>query len=349
MPKGKRRSRVARHPVVLFANMLLFLLVAGLVGGVAALVIGQRMYTAEGPLQQDVAILIERGSALEFIARGLEEQGIITNQYVFLAAAQATGAAGKMQAGEYMIPARSSMEQVMQRIASGDVIQHQITFAEGLTSYQVVQRMLENDILTGPVAEIPPEGSLLPETYRITRGMPRERLIDSMKAAHNRAVERIWAARSPDLPIDSPAELVVLASIVEKETGVDGERGRVAAVFENRLKQGMKLQSDPTILYGLYGGEAWAQGRTLFQSDLDRPNPYNTYQIAGLPPGPITNPGVAALEATAQPAETKDLFFVADGSGGHVFSETYAEHQRNVTRWRQIEAERRAAGTGPTE
>ncbi|UOM33883.1 endolytic transglycosylase MltG [Acuticoccus sp. I52.16.1] len=349
LPPTKRRSKAARHPLVLLANMVFFVLVAGLALGVGGLVVGQKMFTATGPLEEDVAILIERGSALQFIAQGLEQQGIITNQYVFLAAARATGAAGRMQAGEYLIPAGSSMEEVMERISSGDVIQHQITFAEGLTSAQIVQRMMDNDVLTGPVDAIPPEGSMLPETYRITRGMQRDRLIEAMQAAHDRALERVWAERDPTLPLSSPEELVTLASIVEKETGVASERPRVAAVFVNRLNQDMKLQSDPTILYGLYGGEAWSAGRTLYKSDLERPNPYNTYQIPALPPGPIANPGVEALEATANPADTSDLFFVADGTGGHVFAETYAEHQRNVARWRQIEAERRAAGTGPTE
>lgn len=345
----KRRSRAARHPIVLFANMVFFLIVAGVAIGIAGLVIGQRMFTAEGPLDEDVAIIIERGSALQFIAQGLEQQGIISNQYVFLAAARATGAAGRIQAGEYRIPARATMQDVMARLSSGDVIQHQITFAEGLTSAQIVQRMMDSDVLSGPVAQIPPEGSMLPETYRITRGMQRQRLIETMQAAHDRVVAQVWENRASDLPLESPAELVTLASIVEKETGLAAERGHVASVFENRLKRNMKLQSDPTILYGLYGGEAWAEGRTLTRSDLERPNPYNTYQISRLPPGPIANPGRAALEATANPDTTDDVFFVADGTGGHVFAETYAEHQRNVQRWREIEAERRGSGTGPTE
>ncbi|WP_208990393.1 endolytic transglycosylase MltG [Acuticoccus yangtzensis] len=345
----KRRSRAARHPLVLLANMVLFVLVGGVAAGIAGLVVGQKMFTAPGPLDQDVAILIERGSALQFIAQGLEQQGIISNQYVFLAAARATGAAGRIQAGEYLIPAGSTMQEVMARLASGDVIQHQITFPEGLSSLQIVQRMLDNDILTGPVEAVPPEGSLMPDTYRLTRGMTRARLIETMQTAQSRALERVWAERDPDLPLDTPEELVILASIVEKETGMSGERAHVAGVFVNRLRQGMRLETDPTILYGLYGGEAWTRSRVITASEKARPNTYNTYQINGLPPGPIANPGLAAMEATAHPTETNDLFFVADGTGGHVFAETYAEHQRNVARWRQIEAERRAAGTGPTE
>jgi UPF0755 protein len=203
--------------------------------------------------------------------------------------------------------------------------------------------MKDNDVLVGRVDSLPAEGSLLPETYLFTRGMTRERLIEIMQDARDRALAEVWENRDPDLPLDTPDQLVTLASIVEKETGLAGERPEVAGVFVNRIEQRMRLQSDPTILYGLYGGEAWLRPRTITQSELDRPNPYNTYQIDGLPPGPIANPGRAALEATANPAETDALFFVADGTGGHAFAVTYEEHQQNVARWREIERQRNAA------
>ena len=339
-PPPKRRSKSARHPLVLMANMVIFLLVVAVGGGIAALVLGQKAYVAAGPLTDDVGIIIERGSSVWDIAAGLDQQGVITNQYVFVAAAYGTGMTARMQAGEYMIPANASMEDVLDRIVSGRVIQHAITFAEGLTSAQIVARMNENDILTGLVETIPQEGSLLPETYNFARGMTRSHLIELMQTAHAKAVTEAWENRDSDLPLSSPQDLVTLASIVEKETGVATERPRVASVFVNRLRQGMKLQSDPTILYGLYGGDAWSRSRTITRSDLDRPNPYNTYQISALPPGPIANPGREALEAVANPATTRDLFFVADGTGGHVFSADYETHQRNVTRWREIERQR---------
>lgn len=348
-PPVARRSRVARHPVVLIANMILAVVVAAVVGGVAVLVVGQRMYAAEGPLTEDVGVVIERGSSVQSIAQGLEEQGVISNQFVFLAAAYGTGATARIQAGEYVIPALASMEEVLDRVVSGTVVQHTITFAEGLTSAQIVARILDDDILSGPVTEIPPEGSLLPETYNYGRGMTRERLIELMRAAHDRALEEVWQGRDADLPLRTPQQLVTLASIVEKETGVAAERPRVASVFVNRLNRNMRLQSDPTILYGLHGGEAWSQPRTITRFDLERVNPYNTYQIPALPPGPIANPGVAAMRATANPAATPDLYFVADGSGGHAFARSYEAHQQNVARWRQIEGRRGPVQTGPTQ
>jgi UPF0755 protein len=339
----RKRSSAARHPVVLVLNSIIFLVVVATVGGIALLVVGRQAYLAAGPLEEDVALVIDRGASVDSIATGLEQRGVISNRYVFMAAAYGTGATRRMQAGEYLIPARASMEDVLDRIVSGDVISHTITFAEGLTSAQIVQRMNDNEVLIGRVDEIPAEGSLLPETYQFNRGMSRQRLIDIMQRAHDSTLMEIWEDRDRDIPVATPEELVTLASIVEKETGLAGERAEVAGVFVNRLERGMRLQSDPTILYGLYGGEAWTEPRTIFQSDLERPNPYNTYQINGLPPGPIANPGRAALEAAANPAETDALYFVADGTGGHAFATTYAQHQRNVARWREIEQERRGA------
>jgi UPF0755 protein len=342
-PRPRKRSAAARHPVVLVLNTLILLVVMAMVGAVALLVFGRQAYLAEGPLERDVALVIDRGASVDSIATGLEQRGVISNRYVFMAAAYGTGATRRMQAGEYRIPAGASMAEVMERIVSGDVVRHTITFAEGLTSAQIVEKINQNTVLVGRVDEIPAEGSLLPETYQFTRGMSRQRLIDIMQQGRDRALMEIWENRDPDLPLETPQDLVTLASIVEKETGLAGERAEVAGVFVNRLERGMRLQSDPTILYGLYGGEAWTKPRTIYQSDLDRPNPYNTYQIDGLPPGPIANPGRAALEAAANPADTDALYFVADGTGGHAFATTYAEHQRNVARWREIEDERRGA------
>ena len=344
--RKRARSAAARHPIVLILNAVMLLAVLGVIAAITALVIGRQEYVAEGPLQDDVALIIDRGASVNAIASGLQQRGIISNRYVFIAAAYGTGVTSRLQAGEYIIPANASMAEVLDRLVSGRVVEHSITFAEGLTSAQIVNKMRDNDVLVGRVDEIPSEGSLLPETYRFTRGMTRGRLIEIMRDAQSTALEEIWANRTPGLPIASPNELVTLASIVEKETGVAEERPRVAGVFVNRLERGMRLQSDPTILYGLYGGEAWTRSRTITRAELDRPNPYNTYQIDGLPPGPIANPGRASMEAVANPADTDALFFVADGTGGHAFAETYAEHQENVAAWREIESRRR---TGTAE
>ena len=344
-PLNKKRSRASRHPLVVGLNFVLFVGMVTFIGAIAALVIGRQAYLAPGPLAEDVQVNIPRGASVQSIAQGLEEQDIISSQYVFLAAAYGSGATRSMKAGEYVIPANASISDVLQKIVSGQVVQHQITFAEGLTSAQIVKRLNDNEILSGIIRQIPPEGSLMPETYSITRGMPRERLLEQMQTAQAAALAEIWEARDPEIPVSSPEELVTLASIVEKETGRADERARVAAVFANRLKRRMKLQSDPTILYGLYGGEAWEEARTIYQSDLNRPNPYNTYQINGLPPGPIANPGREAMEATANPDETNELYFVADGTGGHAFATSYEAHQANVARWREIERQRNAETT----
>ena len=237
----------------------------------------------------------------------------------------------------------------MDRLVEGRSIQHSITIPEGLTSAQIVARINEHPILVGDIDYIPAEGSLLPETYKFTRGASRQEVLERMQRAHQKVVDEAWEHRIEDLPIQTKEDLITLASIVEKETGRADERNRVAAVFLNRLKRGMKLQSDPTILYGLYGGEAWEKSRTIYRSDMQRPNAYNTYQIEGLPPGPIANPGRASIEAVANPSRTDDLYFVADGSGGHAFSETLAEHNRNVEKWRAIEANRPTAPSGSSD
>jgi UPF0755 protein len=221
-----------------------------------------------------------------------------------------------------------------------------MTVPEGLTSEQIVARLLENDMLTGNIKDVPREGMLLPDSYYFHRGFSREQMIQRMRQAQDRLVRDVWERRSPDLPIKTPEQLTILASIIEKETGKPDERTRIAAVFTNRIKQKMKLQSDPTIIYGLVFGKG-SLGRPISKADIAQPTPYNTYVIDGLPPGPIANPGRATIEAAANPARTKDLFFVADGTGGHAFAETYEQHQKNVARLRQIEQEQRGERTAP--
>lgn len=339
-PPPKVRSRQARHPVIIVLNFFLTLGLVVVLAAVAVLYWSRMEFQAPGPSTADANIVVAPGSTVENVAAQLEDRGLISNRWVFVGAAQMMDTATKIKAGEYLIPAGSSMEQVMARLVEGRSIQHSVTIPEGLTSAQIIERLKEDPILVGEIDIIPAEGSLLPETYKFTRGTTRMEMVERMQRAHQKVLDDAWEHRADDLPIDSKEEVVTLASIVEKETGRADERNRVAAVFLNRLRQGMKLQSDPTILYGLYGGEAWEKSRTIYRSDLQRPNAYNTYQIDGLPPGPIANPGRASIEAVTNPSLTDDLYFVADGSGGHAFSETYAEHQRNVQKWREIEANR---------
>jgi UPF0755 protein len=241
-----------------------------------------------------------------------------------------------LKPGEYSFQKNASLRDVIGTIVEGKVVQHSVTIPEGLTSEQIVARLSDNDIFAGSVREVPREGTLLPETYKFPRGTTREQVIQRMQQAQKRALAEIWERRSPDVPLKSPDQLVTLASIVEKETGKPDERSRVAAVFVNRLRQKIKLQSDPTIIYGLVGGKG-TLGRPIKRSEITQPSPYNTYMIDGLPPGPISNPGRASLEAAANPARTRDLFFVADGTGGHAFTETYDQHQKNVAKLRAME------------
>jgi len=262
--------------------------------------------------------------------------GVIDQPWVFVGGVLVLKAREGLKAGEYQFKAHASIRDVVATIVEGRVVAHQFTVPEGLTSEQIVARLLDDDTLTGNIKEIPREGTLLPDTYNFTRGVTREQIIQRMEQAQQRVLKEIWDRHSPDLPIKTPDQLVILASLVEKETGKPEERTRVAAVFVNRLKQKMRLQSDPTIIYGLVGGKGML-GRPIMKSEIDQATPYNTYQIDGLPPGPIANPGRASLEAAANPARTRELYFVADGTGGHAFAETYEQHQKNVARLRSVE------------
>jgi UPF0755 protein len=253
----------------------------------------------------------------------------------------------EIKAGEYLFERNASIRDVLDTLVQGQAIQHQVTIPEGLTSEQIVQRLLEAEVLTGTLREIPREGTLLPETYKVTRGTTREQVVARMANAQKRILQEVWDRRSPDLPVKSAEELVVLASIVEKETGKTDERSRVAGVFVNRLNRRMRLESDPTIVYGLVAGKG-TLGRGILQSEKAQATPYNTYVIYGLPPGPIANPGRASLEAAANPSRTRDYYFVADGTGGHVFAETYDQHLKNVARWREVERERRDTAPAST-
>jgi UPF0755 protein len=280
---------------------------------------------------------------------------------LFIAGVWLNREGNNLKAGEYAIPAHASMSEIMDLMGEGKSVVYRITIPEGLTSDQVVACMMADGVpegqdipgltrdqeakcresaaaLVGPAPPVPPEGTILPETYAFSRGDTRANVLNLMMRERDRVLTDVWARRAPDLPLGSIEELATLASIVEKETSIADERTRVAAVFINRLRLNMRLQSDPTIIYGVFGGKGKPDGYVITVSDRDGATPYNTYTIDGLPPGPIANPGRAALEAVANPSRTRDLFFVADGSGGHAFAETYEEHLRNVARWRQIES-----------
>jgi UPF0755 protein len=336
MPSTKRRSARARHPVVIAGNavMSLFLILAIAAG--YFFFVGKQRFEAPGPLQQDIVINVPHGSGLRDISDLLTREGVIDQPWVFIGGVLLLKAREGLKAGEYQFKAHASVSDVVTVMSKGEVVIHQITVPEGLTSEQIVARLMDNDVLTGNIDDVPAEGSMLPDTYSFTRGETREQLIQHMQRAQQRLVQEIWAGRAPDLPLKTPEQLVILASLIEKETGKPDERTRIAAVFVNRLKKNMRLQSDPTIIYGLVGGKG-TLGRPIMKSEIDQPTPYNTYQIDGLPPGPITNPGRASLEAAAIPARTRDLYFVADGTGGHVFAETYEQHQKNVLRLRKLE------------
>lgn len=318
------------------------LLAIGIVA-IAGIVLLEQGYRAPGPLPADKVVIVNRGSGIFDVAEQLRREGVIRNPNLFVGMAYVQGLNVKVKAGEYLFKSNASMNSVLDTLVEGKSVLHSLTIPEGLTSEQIVARLKENDILAGDVKEVPREGTLLPDTYKFERGMSREQMLAAMARAQRDALNQIWARRVPDLPIKSPQELVILASVVEKETGRADERPRVAGVFINRLQRRMKLQSDPTIVYGLVGGKG-TLGRGILRSEIERATPYNTYVIEGLPPGPIANPGRAAMEAVANPSRTRDLFFVADGTGGHAFAETLEQHNRNVSRWRQIEAARRDNG-----
>lgn len=344
----RRRSSRSKHPVIVAGNAIFTLLLVFAAAGGLAAYYGVKEFNEPGPLAEESAIIIPRGSGARDVASRLENAGMIDRPMVFVAGIQATNNRGRLQAGEYLIPARASMNQIMDLLVSGRVMEHAVTIAEGLTTQQILARLRDMEVLAGDVREVPAEGSLLPETYNVTRGTTRAQLVERMKAAHDRVLAEVWQKRDPDVPVKTPEELVTLASIVEKETGVAAERPRVASVFVNRLRKKMRLQSDPTIIYGLVGGQG-TLGRPILRSEIQKPTPYNTYTIQGLPPGPIANPGRASLEAVARPDETDDLYFVADGSGGHAFATTYAEHRKNVARWRAMEASAGEADRAPTD
>jgi len=342
VPQPPRRSRKARSQLVIFLNFLMTMVVFVSVVAVAGFFYVMDAYQKPGPLSANTNFVVRSGAGLAEIANNLERNGIVSDARIYRYVTTTYLQDGQtLKAGEYEIKAGSSMKEVTALLESGKSILYSVSLPEGLTVKQMFQRLAADPVLEGDLpTELPPEGSLRPDTYKFTRGTNRAEIVTQMRTAQERLIDQIWEKRDPDLPIETKEEFVTLASIVEKETGKDDERAHVASVFINRLNKGMRLQSDPTIIYGLFGGDGKPADRPIFQSDIRKETPYNTYVIKGLPPGPIANPGRAALEAVAHPWKTEDLYFVADGSGGHAFAATLEEHNANVRRWRKIEAER---------
>ena len=295
------------------------------------------LYQGPGPAAhngQPTNVILRPGASLPEIAATLKREHAISSSTIFILTAQISGAARHLKAGEYDFAPHASMASVMGMIRRGEIVHHMLTIPEGLTSEAAVDILTNDDVLTGS-APIPPEGAILPETYEVRRGEDRAAVLQRMMDARDQLLAGLWAQRRPDLPVATPEEAVILASIVEKETALASERPRVAAVFENRLQKGMKLESDPTVIFGVSRGVPL--GRGLTESELKASTPYNTYVIPGLPPTPICNPGRASLAAVLDAPRTDELYFVADGSGGHAFSSTLEQHQKNVAQWRLIE------------
>ncbi len=346
MPEPKRPSRRARHPLIIAGNAIFSIILIIAVAGGVAWSYGKHKFETPGPLDREKVVNIPRGLGLRDIADVLARENVIEQPWVFIGGVLVLKAKDDLKYGEYRFAKQVTLREAIETIIEGKVVQHAFTIPEGLTSEQIVTRLAEVDFLAGNIREIPKEGTLLPETYNFPRGTTREQVIQRMQNAHRRAVQEVWDRRNADIPVRTPEALVTLASIVEKETGRPDERTRVAAVFVNRLRQRIKLQSDPTIIYGLVGGKG-TLGRPIMRSEIEQPTPYNTYAIEGLPPGPIANPGRASLEAAANPARTKELYFVADGTGAHAFAENLAQHQQNVAKLRQFEQQVRSGSAAP--
>ncbi len=325
-----------------FLSALSFLFILGVIAAAGVSYYGWHLYTKAGAPHEDTLFLVEKGQGVSQIADKLAQEGMIEQPLIFRIAARLGGHDQSIHAGEYQIPSGASVKDIIEKMANGEVFNRSITIPEGLTSWQIVQLLRDQmGVDESTVIDIPPEGSLLPDTYHYVRGDDAQMVIERMSAAMTAAIEDTWPQRDENSPILSKAEAVILASIVEKETGVASEREQVAGVFINRLKLGMALQTDPTVIYAITKGKIEDKGngplgRRLLTKDLQFESPYNTYKNPSLPPGPIANPGREAIKATLNPAHHDFLYFVADGTGGHVFSKTLDEHNANVAKWRKI-------------
>ena len=312
---------------------LIFFIGVSLIGGSVLNTYSQ--FVAEGPLPERTEVVIPKGLSVKQIGSLLKKKGIIESPSIFVLGVRASRNTQKIKAGEYSIPPRSSMKMVMEIITGGKTYVRRLVIPEGLTSYQIVELLEQTPTLTGDIERLPRNGTLLPETYHYSYGDTRQSIINRMQNAMKRTLDELWPNRAEGLPLQSPEEAVILASIVERETSLDKERAHIASVFFNRIAKKMRLQSDPTVIFGLTNGTGILK-RSLTYKDLRQSNSYNTYVIYGLPAGAISNPGRASIQAVLNPIQSDDLYFVADGTGGHVFATNYKDHQKNVNRWRQI-------------
>lgn len=297
-------------------------------------------FVEEGPLEMRREIVIPSGMSLKAVSRLLHREGIIASPSVFELGVRAGGHTLDLKAGEYSIPARASSKMVMMILISGQTHIRRLVVPEGLTSRQIVELMDSAKGLIGEVKYIPNNGTLLPDTYHYSYGDTKEGMIKRMKNAMKRTIDELWEKRADGLPFKEKKEAIVMASIVEKETSYDAERAHIASVFMNRLEKNMRLQSDPTVIYAITEGRLDLK-RPVLYADLKVQHPYNTYVIYGLPEGPISNPGRESIEAVLNPMQTNDLYFVANGRGGHVFAPTYEEHLKNVQKFRQMRRAKR--------
>lgn len=291
---------------------------------------------------ESTVVLVEKGENLNQIARRLKKDNLLNSVAVFKVAARLSGKSTQLKAGEYRIPARASAKEILDILVSGQTAVRRVTIPEGKTSRQIFDLLLQTQGLFGDLPEPPPNGALLPETYVFSYGLPRKVILERMLSGMNKTIEELWPTRAQNLPYTTKEEALVLASIVEKETSVPAERPRIAGVFVNRLRKGMRLQTDPTVIYAVTDGTMELH-RRLTHDDLKKDHPFNTYRNKGLPPAPICNPGRESIQAVLNPQETNELYFVADGTGGHVFSPTFDGHRRNIANWKRNRREKLAA------
>jgi UPF0755 protein len=327
----------------LLGRILLAATAAAVLAGGGTSWLAWREFRAPGPLTAARAVVVPRGTPVQ-VAEALQAAGVIDNAVAFRAAALLTRGEGPLHAAELTFPAGASLRGVLTVLRTGRPVEHLLTIPEGLTAAQIAMLVDHADALSGEI-ELPDEGAVLPQTYAYELGASRDSVLTRAGVAMQRRLAEIWQGRDTTLPLMSPAELLTLASIVERETAQPEERAHIAAVFMNRLRRGMKLQSDPTVAYAASGGMTTGDAG-LTRADLDLDNPYNTYRAAGLPPGPICSPGLAALQAAAHPMPSDDLYFVADGTGGHVFAATLDEHNRNAARWHALTHHGQASPSG---
>ncbi len=346
--KRARKTREMSSSMRLLSAVLT-LMFLGFSGLAAGIVWFDQSSRAPGPTAQARVFSVQSGDGTRTIAERLRHAGFVNSERLFVARYMSRAAMQRfegdkrllLKAGRYELPAGASIDDIINILARGRSIPSFLTFPEGWTTNAILRRLERETRLVGEIEEPPAEGSLLPATFDIRKGMSRADVIERMREAQERVLAELWAARAPDLPVKTPEEAVILASIVQREMGPDDDPKRIASVFINRLRKGMRLESDPTILYGIYGRDVdWS--KPILRSQIRKPTAHNTYTIKGLPPTPICNPGRAALEAVLNPAETDDLYFVANGRGGHFFASTLSGHNANVVKWRKIEREIRA-------